>query len=236
MKKLILIIFSIFLILPGTSYGQPSADKKIDSQIDQLKNKVASRVAELKLVEKRGIVGTVESVSDTEITINNLDDKTRIINVDEFTKFSSSEDNTFGISDIKKGSQIAVLGLYNKDSERLLARFIDQTVIPQILYGVVTKRDEKNFTVTLSTEDGTSYVVDIERITKTYDYLDGDLEISGFTKIKTMENALVVGYADPKEKDRLTAGRIITFPGVPKNPRIPVEAQTSTKPTGSPSK
>lgn len=244
MKRLFLISLLVFLFLPSFSFAQTGTTKnkvltsdqndKINAQIDDLKNRVASRVAELKLVEKRGIIGVVQSATDTQITINDLGDKTRIIDVDELTKFSSSNNNSYGISDIKKGSKISVLGLYNKESERILARFINETTIPLFIQGVITKKDSLNFTLTLAVEDGTTYLVDIERITKSFAYNNGDLETVGFTKIDAMKNAVIIAYPDPKEKNRITASKIIVFPDAPKNPKVPIiEDDSSPTPTKS---
>ena len=244
MKK---ILFSLIIVsgvfFPSYTFAQtktptrtliPTNEEiaKINDRVGQLKDKVASRVAQLKLVEKRGIMGIVENVSDTQITVNDLNNKTRLIDVDEFTKFSSSDKDSFGISDIKKGSKISAVGLYNKESQRLLARFVNEITIPLFLNGVISGKDDDNFTITLSTEDGTNYIVDVEKITKTSAYQEGKLEILGFTNIKMLENAIVLGFADPKEKDRLTASQIITFPNLPKNPNIPIiEVSPSKTPT-----
>lgn len=242
MRRILIILLLCLIFLPSFTFAQtktpaqaiPTSDEieKISDKVDELKDKVASRVAQLKLVEKRGIVGKVESVTDIQITLADLNGKTRIIDVDELTKFSSENNSSFGISDVKKGSVISVLGLYNKESQRLLARFLNEIEIPLILVGVVSKKDDKNFTITLSTEDGTNYLVDIERITKTYEYDEGQLAQSGFSKIEVLENAVVLGFADPKEKNRLTGSRIITFPKLPSNPRIPIiEEDTRSSPT-----
>ncbi len=243
-------IFIITLILLTLSipqaYGQtktptknaiPTSDEieKITNKVDALKNKVASRVAELNLVERRGIMGIVEDSSDTQITIIDLNNKTRIIDVDELTKFSSEDDDSFGISDIKKGSKISALGLYNKESQRLLARFVNEKNLPLFLHGIISEVDEDKFTVTLLTEEGKEYLVDVENITKTFSYDDGELESSGFSKIEKMQNSIVIGFLDPKENNRLTASRIITFPDLPKNPRIQIiDNDTKSTPTPTP--
>ncbi len=241
MKKIFLALALIIVLSPAVSFAQsptPSESAKSESQekadinsIDKIKDKVASRVAELKLVEKRGVVGVVESVDGTQIRVNDLNDKTRIIDVDELTKFSSSDDTSYDISDIKKGSKISAIGLYNKESQHLLARFVNEISIPLFLNGVISEKDDKEFTITLSTEDEKKYTVDVEKITKSFSYSDGELETTGFTKIEPMQNALVIGYPDPKEKDRITASRIIVFPDIPKNPRIEIENTPSEKPT-----
>ena len=241
MKRPLTILFILLVLFPGISFAQtktparalPTSEEiqKIKGRVDELKDKVASRVAQLKLVERRGIVGVVEGVSDTQITITDLNDKTRIIDVDELTKFSSVDDNSYGISDIKKGSMLSTLGLYNKESQRLLARFVNEINIPLFLVGVISEKDDKGFTVTLSTEDGTNYIVDIERVTKSFAYDEGKLSVSGFSKIEIKENAIVLGYEDTKEKNRLTASRIITFPDLPNNPKIPIiEEDTKASP------
>ncbi len=242
MERVLAILLISAFFFPSISFAQtktptraiPTSEEiqKINDKVDELKDKVASRVAQLRLVERRGIVGMVESVSDTQITVTDLNGKTRIIDVDELTKFSSEDDNSFGISDIKKGGVLSTLGLYNKESRRLLARFVNEIEIPLFLVGVISEKDGKSFTVTLSTEDGTNYIVDIERVTKTFVYDEGELTASGFSKIERRENAIILGFEDAKEKNRLTASRIITFPNIPNNPKIPIiEEDTKSSPT-----
>jgi hypothetical protein len=229
-KKIIFIIIVLFLSFPNFTHAQ-------ESSIDELKDKVASRVAQLKLVEKRGIIGTVNEVKSNQITISDIKNNTRIIDVDELTKFSSDENGSFDFSNIKKGTIISALGIYNKESEKLLARYINEIEIPLFINGIITNKDDKNFTITLSTEDQTPYLIDIERISKIYAYSDGKLTTYGFSKINTMENAAVVGFPDPKQKNRITASKIVTFPGTPKNPKIELsKISPSTSVSISPTK
>lgn len=233
MKKVILFLFVLSLLLPNLSFAQTPSG--VDQQINELKDKVASKVAQLKLVEKKGVIGKVTDVTNTQITINDINGNPIGIDVDELTDFSSSDNSSFDISDIKKGMEISILGLYNKDSERLLARFVDETTIPVFLQGVITQKDSANYTVTLSTQDGTTYLVDIENVTKTLEYTNGDLSESGFSKLSNMVNAIVVGFPNSKEKNRITAGRIITFPDSPKDPKVSV-IQVSPPTNPAPSK
>lgn len=227
MRKIFLIIFFISLVLPGYSFAQTtssnedSASKKATIEVDKIKDKVASRVAELKLVEKRGVVGVVESVEGNQIRINDLNDKTRIIEVDELTKYSS-EEGSFDLSDIKEGTKISAIGLYNRESEKLLARFINEISIPLFLNGVISDKDEKNFTLSLSTEGEENYTVDVEKISKSFNFSDGELKTIGFSDIPVLKNALIIGYPDSKNDKRISASRIIIFPDVPKNPRIEI--------------
>lgn len=230
MKRLFLVTLILILSIQFNTiaFAQiPSGDQleKINEKVDELKDKVASKVAQLNLVEKRGIIGTVDKVTATQITLTDLKNNTRIIDLDELTKFSSEDNSSFDISDIKPGTQLSVLGLYNKDSERLLGRFINEISIPVFLTGVITDTNEDDFTITIVTVSGEKYLIDIERVTKSFSYADGDLETSGFSKINVGENVIVTGFKNTKEKNRITASRFIHLPGIPKDPNVKFEIQ-----------
>lgn len=240
MKKIFLTFIVLSLLLPNLALGQTPTEDEAQSEptaakdkIDQIKDKVTNKVEKLNLVGKRGLVGIVESVSDTQIKINDLNDKIRIIEVDELTKYSSDENNSFDLSGIEKGVSISAIGLYNKESEKLLARFVKEVSLPVLLNGVITNVDSDNYTITLSTEDEKNYTVDIENITKTFSFSDEDLTKAGFSDLETLQNAVVTGFPDSTGENRITATRIIVFPGVPKNPRVRVQEPTKTKETSS---
>ena len=220
----ITIIIFITFIRTGVSYAaSPTASPdKVQSQIDELKDRIASRVAELKLVEKRGIIGTVTDISNTQITLTDVKGDTRFIDVDELTKFEGATRNdSFGISDIKKGAALGVLGLYNKQSRRLLARGIDVITVPQFIHGVVTSLDSENFSLTVVSDKNDKAIVDIEATTKTFSYTKAQgITRAGFSKIKESQNITVVGFPDKQNKDRVVALRILIFPDIPKNPKI----------------
>jgi hypothetical protein len=208
---------------PSSNPTSEAVTEKLSNQINTLKEKIASRVAQLKLVEKKGMVGTVKEVDSMQLQLTDLEGNTRGVDVDEITKFSSpSANGTFGISDIKPGMKLSVIGLYNKDSQRILARYISVTTFPIQISGTIIAVDKDNYTVTVATEDGTPQTVDIDSVTKTSTY-DGDtLTRSGFSKIETNTRAVVVGFPDIKEKNRMVATRILLFPTLPKDPKVVV--------------
>ncbi len=220
MRKIIISALIIYLLLPGAAFAQTKLS--VNSEIDQLKDKVASKVAQLNLVQKRGVIGKVVEISPSAFTLEDINGNQIDINVDELTTYTSDAKNSFEFSDIKKDSQLSILGLYNKDSRKILARYVDESAIPLFLRGVITDKDAKNFTVNFLAKDGTSYIVDIEDVTKTLLYDDHALTDAGFSKIPTDVNAIVVGFENPKEKGHITAGRFIVFPGTPKDPTIQI--------------
>jgi len=206
---------------PSPQPTTQTATEKLSDQINNLKEKIASRVAQLKLVEKRGLIGSVKEVSGTQLTVSDITIRNRIIDVDEITKFSSpSAKDSFGISDLKAGAKVSVVGLYNKDSERLLARFIDVVSVPTFISGTISGIDHEAFTVNVAMEEGKSYLVDIETVTRTTLYTDTTPEKAGFSKLEVGNRIVVVGYPDVREKDRMVATRILAFPSLPKNPNV----------------
>lgn len=224
-------------LTPTPSKAEPTAKPtsetvttNLSNQINNLKEKIASRVAELKLVEKRGVLGTVKEATSTQITMTDIHNKNRIIDVDEITKFSSpSAKDSFGISDLKPGSKISVIGLYNKDSQRILARFITVVTNPTVVTGTISKKDEENFTLTITTENQKEYIIDIEKITKTLSYVDGDIEKSGFAQTEVGKRVMVVGFTQINQPERLIGTRVIVFPDLPTNPKIVIAPESDTE-------
>ncbi len=219
-------------VTPSPNPSSESATEKLSDQISNLKEKIASRVAQLKLVEKRGFVGTVKEITGNQISIVDNNKTDRNIDVDEITKFSSSSSkDSFGLSDLKSGNVISAIGLYNKDSQRLLARFINSYTLPLYLSGSIASLDKSSFTITLAMEGGKSYLVDVDNVTKINSYTGDTAEKLGFSKIAPGTRAMIVGYADKKEKNRMVATRILLFPYLPKNPAI-VDASSAIDTSG----
>ncbi len=235
---------SVTKVVSSTPTPTKAADnavkEKLDEQINDLKEKIASRVSELKLVEKRGIIGTVSEVSATKITLTDASGRTRLVDVDEITKFSSdTAKSSFGISDLTKGTRISVLGIYNKQSKRILARFINTVITPSIFTGAISEIDKKDFTLTVITEEQKKTTFDIETITKIALYnKDDGVAKYGFSKLEVGDRMIAIGFPNKKVAKHFIATRIIIFPELPKNPRIiiakpTVEAADVTVSTGS---
>lgn len=233
MKKILSIILSLILFISFTHTVNAAAqkttptvaptekDEKLNTQINQLKEKIASRVAELNLVEKRGVIGVVTEVSAHQITLTDVSGKNRMIDVDEITKFSSASNKNFGLSDLTKGTKISVLGLYNKQSKRILARFISIATIPNFFSGTISEIDKKNFIITVVTEDQKQTKVDIQTSTKILTQeQDAGLIKYGFSKLAVGNRVFVVGTPNKKDPSLFVATRFITLPQLPSNPNV----------------
>jgi len=241
MKKLLVIIFILLFSATTSSYaitttptplkkvtptGTPEVTKEQEDRIEKIKDLVASKVAELKLVEKRGILGVVKSTTNTQIILEDIKKRQRVIDIDELTKFKSTGKESFGISDIKEGDMLSFVGLYNKDSKRLLARFVSRDVSPVNIEGIVALKDGENFTITIVSEEGSKKIIDIQTSTKTTSYDGENSKRSGFSKIERGQRAIVVGFADLKEKGTINAQRVIHFTDLP--PSSGMDAPVST--------
>lgn len=225
MKKYIFILSLIFYLsfFISLAYAAtPTAKDKTQEIRDQLITNIASLVAQLKLVEKRGIIGKVTDVTTTQITVTDLQNNTRFVDVDELTKFSSpNSKGTYGISDIAKNTTVGILGLYNKESRRILARFVNVITIPFIIHGGVASIDNENFSINITAEEGKQMTVNIENLTRTYSYTSKTGYIrSGFSKIKENYNIIVRGVLDTKDDQRMTATRVVFFPEIPASPKV----------------
>jgi len=260
MKKSIYIILSLLFIFlatpvfaitptPTTVKTTPSAtakegiSKKLDEQITELKEKIASRVSELNLVEKRGIIGVVTDVSTSKITIKDVANNVQFVDVDEITKFSSASNKSFGLSDITKGTRVNILGLYNKQSKRILARFISTTVDPIFVSGSISNLDKTNFFITITTPDQKQIKIDVQTSTKISSYdKTNNVTKMGFSKLAIGDRVTAIGYADKKIANQIVGDRVIDFLDLPKNPKImisqtqPTETATPTPSTKTKSK
>ncbi|MEK7551216.1 MAG: hypothetical protein AAB532_01315 [Patescibacteria group bacterium] len=227
MKKIIIftILFMLFVQISRDSFAQKTTKTPtsidISDQIDELKSKIASKVAQLNLVEKRGFYGTVTDASDTQITLQTVGGDIRFVDVDELTKFSSDSNDSFGISDVKKGMSLGVIGLFNKQSQRLQARLVEEEdALPNFFYGAVYSVDNDNFTLTIAKENGARNVIDVESITKTYSFTSDELVKSGFSKIKETTPVIVIGFSQKEDKNITLGSRIFLFPEISVSAKI----------------
>ncbi|OGH02594.1 MAG: hypothetical protein A2798_03070 [Candidatus Levybacteria bacterium RIFCSPHIGHO2_01_FULL_37_17] len=234
--KILLITFAfLFFFFFGINsvYAQ-SPD--LQKQVDELKERIASKVAELNLVEKKAILGTVKDVSDSQMTLSTLNEEIRFIDIDELTKFSSGTIDNFGISDIKQDMTIGVIGLFNKDSRRTQARLVyEEQKLPTIIYGAVYAIDAENFNITVAKENGAKNIVEIETITKTSSFEDGSLVKAGFSKIKEGQTIIAIGVLDIANKNKIVASRVLLFPEIAVSSKINLDKNIPTIPasTGS---
>ncbi len=202
---------------PKPSQNQIPENGEELEKIQKIKDIVASKVAELNLVEKRGIISTITEISGMKITTIDIKGNIRHIDIDELTKFDISDDDDAGISDLSKGSTYSFIGIYNKETQRLLARNINSVnSVPVYFEGAIESVDDDEFQIVLVNAKGEKKTVDIQSSTKTsLADASGDLVKSGFSKLEQNSRVLAVGFLDKKDKNIISAIRVIHFEDVP---------------------
>lgn len=241
MQKLLIIILisilalTISVVKSETHAATPATPTASQTLLEKLGDEIASKTAQLNLVEKRGIIGVVTDSSTAQITLNDSNNNTRFVDVDELTKFSSDDNSSFGISDVKKGMTLGVLGLYNKQSRRILARDINvETAFPTIIFGEIAVIDKVNFELTVVKANGGKAIIEIQDITKSYTFLDGSLTKSGFSKVQTMQAISITGFPDKQDSSKILASEIITLPTIMLNYDLNITPSAAIPPsTGS---
>lgn len=183
-----------------------------ESKISELKERIATQVAKLKIIEKRGLRAKIAQIINHQLVLLDSSGNKRLADADELTKFTDLNNAaTIGISDFEKDQIVDVIGLYNTESRRILARTIKLSNPPSRIWAHVLDLDKENFSVKISVDESSdTKEVNVETATKTFEYTkDAGLVKSGFSKIGIGERLLVVGY----EKDNtITAARILLMP------------------------
>lgn len=213
----IFIIFSLSSVIALNAFAASPAPTA-SSSAQELLNNLQNYLSKHPITAKRGILGKTTDTSDTQITLSDVNGNTRFVDIDELTKFipSSSTVSSFGISDIKKGDDLGVIGLYNKESQRILARAVYQTTLSSMIHGYIAQIDFDNYIVSLATDDNNQFQVSVETATRTlsYDSVSQNLIRSGFSKLKVGEKIFARGTPDPKNDKLVSADVIIVFPDI----------------------
>jgi hypothetical protein len=159
MNKLITTIMISFLLLNNkTTFAASPSPLPVSSatleKAKELKEKVASKIAELKVISKRGVIGTIKSIKDTSLIINS-NSKDITIETDAATNITllqKGKRSSLKLTDLKADQKILVWGQYNNDQETLKAKQILVRVFSQTYTGTVKSIDKDN--IILINDDG----------------------------------------------------------------------------------
>ena len=217
-KKLLLIIASVLLFSSGVAYAVNSDLTKSASSspdlIKQLKDKLASRVAELNVLSQKVFWGQVKTLSDQKIIMTAGSNEVNISLNDDtiYSQISSVfKKKTITLDTFKSGQSIFSWGTFNSSTNTLSARAIVINELPLYIVGKINSPDKKNFQFSLSSKDK-NYLVDHQVTTSDFSYgLEKGLVKSGFSKFSEGQQVFVVGdlTTDKNGKELLSAQRII---------------------------
>lgn len=249
MKKYILI--AMFFLLPlgvvtAATSATPSATATPikNKQVEDLKERIATKVAQLSQTERRAIYGTVLTTSISTLTVETATKTMKIELTDDIKVFQmiKGKRTSLTVEDVSKNDVVSIFGTWDSAVEVLKAKVIfihGSNEAVQRVIGTVTEAKKADYTILLNTKDGTSYTVDFETITKTNVWSkEKGLEKAGFSRLTAGDTLLVVGTEVPKKNNRISALRILdigNLTGV-----TPAEVKEATvsaaKPTAVPTK
>ena len=246
MKKLIPFVVLMFFAVTPVVFAQKnstpsSASTTPAEKLDDLKDRLATKVAQLRTLQKKAIFGTVKDIGVSSVTIETKTSDIKIELVDEINVFQyvKGKRTKLTTEDLDKGDIVSVFGDFDASLDLLKAKVIFiQQALPIRSSGVISKIDTDNYTVTITTPDEKEYVIDIEKYTIVRAYANDTLTKGGFSKLETGSTIQVVGSANAKTENRMSASRIIdlgkltkeepTSTPEPSNTKAPTPTHTET--------
>jgi len=217
--------------------ASPSAKPKPVStesaQLNELKERLATKVAELRTVVKKAVYGTIKAVSITSATIETKTKDIKIELTDDVnvTQMISGKRTALAIENLEARDNITVFGTYDETLDLLKAQviFIESPAVTVRASGTIADIDEEEFTLTINTKEGRTVTVDIERTTKTTAWSKEDgIVKGGFSKIKVGDTAHIVGTSVPKTENRIKASRVLDLGNITGAKSVPVETPAPT--------
>lgn len=241
MKAFLAIV--IFLILcPNITHAAtkssatPSAtplSKEVKEKIDDLKERLATKVAELRRTSPKAIYGTITNISLSSATIDAGQKAYKIELTDDIvvTQILKGKRTKSKTDTLKKDDIVTVFGAYDETLDMLQAKHIviEPKQSPKRLHGTITDINKKDNSFTMKGIDGTTYTIDVETTTKNNAWSpDKGIQKSGFSKLEQNMFVTVLGTEQERQPDRYTAARILTWKSQTSQEQEPTLAPTIT--------
>lgn len=220
-----LILIAIWGVLLGSFHypiysQEPTATTSgiLDSDVQELKDKVADKVEELKDKIRKAVSGIVQKSANDRITIINGDNTNVEVEIDEtltsFYDIVGTKIKEISLKEIIKGDYIFVTG--PEIGETVTANAVYKDTQYLVFSGKITEVDSEKFTIKIVTVDKSNYVLDVERTTKQklLDIKTLKTTAIGFSKLKEGDSVHVVAKSDPKvpNQTQFSAVKVLVIP------------------------
>ena len=196
-------------ILSDDNASSSSLDKL--KQIRDLKDKIATKVTQIRQTSQGAMYGEVKEVSLTNLTLTNFKGDIPITLNSDITVYSLTDTGRkeSSLGKITKGMSISVFGIYDEGKKNLDPRYIYIQNLPVHIIGKIADIDTTNYTITVK-ENQTTTVVDIEKYTKSFkfDASSGKWTQIGFSKLVVGDFVHILAVKDEKAEDRVHAQKI----------------------------
>lgn len=215
---LALVLMQVSPIMAVTN-ATPSATPKapqatVSAQLEELKVRLATKVAELRSVVKRAMYGSVKTVSLTSATVETKTKDIKIELTDDVivSQMIAGKRTSLDLEKLEAKDTVTVFGTYDEALDLLKAQyiFIESAAQTARLSGIVADVDDAEFSLTVNTPEGRSITVDIEKTTKATAWTaTGGIVKGGFSKIAVGDTVHIVGTSVPKKENRISASRVL---------------------------
>lgn len=231
MTRTLFLIAGVFFLT--TSVYAATATGSSQQKLDSLKDRLASAASQLSQSQKRALYGTVKTTSVSTITVETATKDVKIELTDAITvaQIIKGKRTALTTDDLSKGDVVTVFGDFDSTLDLLKAKalFI-QGALPERVNGVISTIDKKNFTITITTPENKSIIVDIETTTKNiaWDKVNGTAK-GAFSKYAVGDTVFVLETPEQKFANRVSAIRVLDITPIIASPSA--TAQTTPKPT-----
>lgn len=203
--------------LEGTPSDSVTPTTVRNVQISELKERIATKVAELKILAPQVVSGSIKTLSDQKIVLT-VNDEDLSVDISEDTTLSQFDQDqnkkSLKIADLKTGQKIVVWGNLNKETNTMTADTVVARDFPLTFVGQIKSVDKKNYQFLVQSQNkDIPYLFDVNPPTKISLLAnDNTLTKIGFSKLIEGQTVYVYGFIGDKTKDGqtlLSAKRII---------------------------
>ncbi len=233
MNKLFLhlnLFTTVFILLLNTAHAQektatksassPSAKESTtsaatDDKVKNLKDKLATTVAQLREDQTRGFYGDISALSKSSFTLSTIDSEIKVRFNEDTLVFKSTDKRTDAtIGNLKNGLTASVMGLFDKDTSIHTAKVILLQVLPHRYSGQVTQVDKTNATLTLKTTIGKDMTFDYEKTTRAVELQISDKKLvkSGLSRINNGDRVEIWANVSEDDQQKNKAVRLVRIP------------------------
>lgn len=221
MKRIFTLLTAIYAcsiampVYAQTATGAATTESEKTQQIEDLKDRLATKVAELRQSKRMAAYGTIKSVSISTFVVETKTKDLKIELTDDLKIFQvlKGKRTELKTDNLEKGDIVTVFGEYDTTLELLQAKMVFiQTAQPLQIAGKITATSKEDYTIIIETTDNNTYTIDFETTTKTNLWNGTALEKGGFSAFGTGDVIFVTGTAVAKKENRISASRITNLP------------------------
>lgn len=186
-----------------------------DEKVKNLKEKLATTVAQLRENQTRGFFGEISALSKTSFTLSIASSEVKVRYNEDTLVFKLGDKRIeSSSSDLKNGMTVSVLGLFEADSSIHTAKVILIDTIPSRFFGEATLVDKTNANFTLKNSKGKETSYDYEKTTKAIEYQLSDKKLvkSGLSRIAVGDRVEVWGNPSEEDQQKIKVLRLVRIP------------------------